>query len=72
MSKTATVHMEVSKLTKGAVQYKEPGLDSSIMYLIGTLYLRKAGMKNEQLVKPPVNDKIEYPAHIKVTIEVVE
>ncbi len=68
MTKIATVHMEVSKLTKGAVQYKEPAGDNNPMYLIGTLYLRKAGMEHEQLEA----GRLEYPAHIKVTVEVVE
>ena len=72
----STVHMEVSKLTKGAVQYKEPGPTGpgghgNPMYLIGTLYLRKAGMEHEQLAEQK-NGAVEYPAHIKVTIEVVE
>ncbi len=69
MSKTATVPMEISKLTKGAVQYKEEDVDDDPMYLIGTLYLRKAGMVHEQLTE---KNSREYPAHIKVTIAVVE
>ncbi len=67
MAKTAVVHMAVSKLTKGAVQYKEEDMDDDPMYLIGTLYLRKAGMVHEELT---AEDSREYPAHIKVTIEV--
>lgn len=75
MTKTATVHMEVSKLTKGAVQYKEPAGDNNPMYLIGTLYLRKTGMAHGglQTAKTATGGmRTEYPAHIKVTIEVVE
>ena len=76
MSKTATVHMEVSKLTKGAVQYKEPsGIQGNPVYLIGTLYLRKDGLLHEELASDQRSDEVkhvEWPAHIKVTIEVVE
>lgn len=67
MTKTATVYMELSKLTKGAVQYKEPSLEGNTRYLIGTLYLRKLGMNFEDLAEHP-----EYPAHIKITVEIVE
>lgn len=72
MKKTATVHMEVSKLTKGAVQYKEPGLEDGVdnrRLLIGTLYLRKVGMRHHLLEGERSR---EFPTHIKVTIEVVE
>jgi len=69
MLKTATTHMKLSKLTKGAVQYKEEDMDDDPMYLIGTLYLRKAGLVHEQLT---ADHSREYPARIKVTIEVVE
>ena len=69
MSKKATVPMSISKLTKGAVQYKEDEMDNDPMCLIGTLYLRKAGLVHEQMTG---ENQREYPAHIKVTIEVDE
>lgn len=76
MTKHATVHMELSKLTKGAVQYKEPGMDDNPMvYLIGTLYLRKNGLIHEGLTDGQESTggvRTEFPAHIKVTIEVAE
>jgi hypothetical protein len=67
MTKTATVHMEVSKLAKGAVQYKENTDDPR--FLIGTLYLRKVGMGHLLLEGERSR---EFPTHIKVTIEVEE
>ena len=72
MSKTATVQMEISKATKGAIQYKDTRLlEDNQMYLIGTLYLGKEGLVYKGMAEQK-NGAVEYPAHIKVTIEVVE
>jgi hypothetical protein len=75
MTKTVIVPMEIRKLTKGAVQYREVGTEDNPKYLIGTLYLRKTGMDYEKLSQlglSGVQRSPEYPAHIKVTIEVIE
>lgn len=60
---SVTVQMELSKVTKGAIQYKETGHEDDPMFLIGTLYLRKAGLMYHFTL-----DEADWPE--KIVIEV--
>lgn len=61
-----TVAMELKKETKGAVQYKEIGHEDDPMFLVGTLYLRKAGLIHHFKVKSG-----EWPKKISLLIDTV-
>ncbi len=63
--RTISCYLEHAKLTKGAVQFKEPSQQDDPLYLIGTLYLRKAGLATAD--KPN-----EYPTKIMVTVSIPE
>ena len=60
-----TITLGFTKETKGAVQYKEADLKDP-HYLVGTIYLRKAGMGHHLGVGTR-----EFPARIRVTVEVL-
>lgn len=55
--------MELKKVTKGAVQYKEIGHEDDPMFLIGTLYLRKVGLMHHFTL-----DADDWPEKIEVTV----
>lgn len=62
----AVVVMQLNKETKGAVQYKETGIQNNPLYLVGTLYLRKAGMEHAFELGTR-----EFPLKLKVTVEML-
>ena len=62
--KTIRCYFEYSKETKGAVQYKEPDAGDNPLYLIGTLYLRKASLA--------AVTGVGYPTKIVVTVYIPE
>ena len=57
--------MTLNKETKGAVRYEEPTSDNPL-YLVGTLYLRKAGLAAADAVQDG------YPPKIVVEISTEE
>lgn len=63
MAATA-VTLRLRNETKGAVRYEEPEYRDDPMYLIGTLYLRKAGLMHHFTI-----DTGEWPQEIKISIE---
>lgn len=62
-----TVTLTLVKETKGALRYEGEGLEAQYapLRLIGTLYLRKAGV--EQYL---IEDGDKWPQSITVTVEV--
>lgn len=64
---TFTTEMQLERETKGAVRYAEDQSDP--LYLLGTLYLRKAGLaaKGENL-----GGEKGWPKRIRVTVELME
>ena len=63
------ITMWKEKETKGAVRYTEPDeVENNPMYLVGTLYLRKAGMVSAGLTSGE-GSAVEYPDSIVVTVE---
>ena len=59
-----TIAMTFRNATKGAVRYEEPTGQENPNYLLGTLYIRKAGFRHTKL-----NAGVEWPDQIQVTIE---
>lgn len=47
-----TVRFTRKKETKGAIQYEEDGHDTNPLFLVGTLYLRKAGLAHAGVAPP--------------------
>ena len=64
---TLTTDMTLERETKGAVRYAEDQSDP--LYLLGTLYLRKAALaaKGEEL-----GGEKGWPQRIRVTVEVLD
>ena len=64
---TFTTEMQLERETKGAIRYAEDQSDP--LYLLVTLYLRKAGLaaKGENL-----GGEKGWPKRIRVTVELME